>query len=259
VTDAPATVVHAYGVVAAGARPDLPPGLGDCPVTTLDVAGLQVLVSRLPEASYGERAWQEHAEDLAWLGEVVAEHHRVVQAVAEQVDVVPLRLAPGHHDEEALVAALEPRAAELAQALELVRDRVELGVKAFAGEPSPPAAEAPRPASGRDYLTRRSRAAQAEEGRRDAQDQAVAAVHRAAQELAVDSRVNAPQDSALSGRSEVMLLNAAYLVPRADEDRFRSRIAQLEEEARSLGLELECTGPWPPYNFTAPPREQEAS
>jgi len=42
-----------------------------------------------------------------------------------------------------------------------------------------------------------------------------------------------------------MVLNGAYLVPR--EAPFASLVA--EQEGRSAALELELTGPWPPYNF----------
>jgi hypothetical protein len=60
------------------------------------------------------------------------------------------------------------------------------------------------------------------------------------------------QTPELSGRSEEMLLNAAYLVP-ARAGRFEGAVAELQREYGELGVSFEVTGPWPPYNFV--PRE----
>jgi gas vesicle protein GvpL/GvpF len=44
-----------------------------------------------------------------------------------------------------------------------------------------------------------------------------------------------------------MLFNGAYLVE--DRARFEEALAALAEDYRESGIELELTGPWPPYNF----------
>jgi hypothetical protein len=46
-----------------------------------------------------------------------------------------------------------------------------------------------------------------------------------------------------------MILNGAYLVPRAEATAF-ARLVE-EQQRRHAGLELEVTGPWPPYNFAS--------
>jgi hypothetical protein len=61
---------------------------------------------------------------------------------------------------------------------------------------------------------------------------------------------NQPQDAALSGRREQMLLNGAYLVSRSDERRFQELVAELADGPLGAGLLVELSGPWPAYNFT---------
>jgi hypothetical protein len=46
-----------------------------------------------------------------------------------------------------------------------------------------------------------------------------------------------------------MLLNGAYLVEAERVDGLRALVADLEERHRELGVRIELTGPWPPYNF----------
>jgi len=62
-----------------------------------------------------------------------------------------------------------------------------------------------------------------------------------------DGVLLAPQRPEVSGREEEMVLNGAYLV--ADRSRFEHALAGLARERREEGVELELTGPWPPYNF----------
>ena len=59
---------------------------------------------------------------------------------------------------------------------------------------------------------------------------------------------NRPQPRELTGRSEAMLLNGAYLV-RAGDDLLRGEVERLATEHSSNGVEYELTGPWPPHNF----------
>jgi hypothetical protein len=51
------------------------------------------------------------------------------------------------------------------------------------------------------------------------------------------------------------LLTASFLVPRTDEDAFRSGVAHqldLLDNGGAFGLAAEVSGPWPPYNFVGP-------
>ena len=242
-------VVHAYGLVPGTDGLSLPEGIDGRPVETMTVGSLSALISALDANRYGPQAWEEHAEDLAWINQLVNEHHRVLQQAVEQGDVLPLRLSTIHSDAPALKRAMEEHETELTAALERVRGHVEMGVKVYAADAASASTGQPRPASGRDYLTQRSSAARRQE--EDWARRQAGALHLH-EELALGSthsRVNEPQDSALSGRGEAMLLNAAYLVPRDDIETFVAQVSVLGERVAGSGLAVECTGPWPAYNF----------
>jgi len=61
---------------------------------------------------------------------------------------------------------------------------------------------------------------------------------------------NQPQDAVLSGRTEQMLLNGAYLVGRTDQARFLELVGEIADNSSTKGLSVEVSGPWPPYNFS---------
>lgn len=244
------TVLHAYGVMRAGDPAQLPDhGIGGAPVALVVVDEVAAVVGALPEGEYGEAVWRAHAEDPEWLGVVAAEHNAVLEALIDQTDVLPLRLPGLYRHREALEAELRANARPLGDAFAGVAGHVEWGVKVFLVE-EPAVPEPAKPASGRDYLTRKASASSRKEAARDRRAQLLLDAHEQLARAAADERVNAPQDPALSGRREPMLLNAAYLVPRADRDVFLEEADRLGERLATEGMLLEVTGPWPPYNFT---------
>lgn len=242
------TVVHAYCLVPADQSLALPDGIDGAAVTVVRVGGIAALTSELSTEAYGPDAWRAHAEDPRWLEHVASQHHQVLQAVVEQTDVLPLRLPGIHADVATLEQVLQEQQAALEHALDRVRGHVELGAKVFlvsrgAAEPEK------RPTSGRDYLARRSAEATTREEARLRRQKGVLDAHEAMAHASTHSVANPPQDPALSGRSEPMLLNAAYLVPRDRMDDFVAVAEQVHDGLARDGMTLEVSGPWPPYNF----------
>ncbi len=48
---------------------------------------------------------------------------------------------------------------------------------------------------------------------------------------------------------EKMILNCAVLINQTQIDEFQNSINQLKENYQDCGIIIECSGPWPPYNF----------
>ncbi|NEA25057.1 GvpL/GvpF family gas vesicle protein, partial [Actinomadura bangladeshensis] len=85
----------------------------------------------------------------------------------------------------------------------------------------------------------------ADAGRRVSEQ--AAAVHAELADHAVASRHHPPQDPRLSGRPGTQILNAAYLL---DEEQVEGFLAVTRAAGERLaGIEVEVTGPWPPYSF----------
>lgn len=251
------SVVHAYGLVADAPSLSLPEGVDGALVTLLRLGEVSVLVSELSAKDYGPEVWRAHAEDPKWLEHVARQHHAVLQAMVEQTDVLPLRLPGIHSDIATLEDVLRDQEAPLARALDTVRGHVELGAKVFlVDEGSTPGTEQ-RPTSGRDYLARRSAEATNREEARLRRQNLVLDAHESMAHASTHAVANPPQDSALSGRTEPMLLNAAYLVPRARLDDFVALAEQIHEGLAADGMTLEVSGPWPPYNFAATPDDMK--
>lgn len=229
-------------------------GVGGERVRAVRAAGLTAVVSTVDLAGFGEEALARNLENLTWLETVARTHHRVVEAVGGRGPVIPTRLATIHRDDDCVAAMLAERRTELRSALDRFAGRVEWGVKAYAASagtaPSAGVADEHDSSPGTRYLRqRRAQLSGRDEARRAVVEDAET-LHRALAQRAEADRRHPPQAAGLSGRSDWMVLNGTYLVP---EDAGAGFAAAVEELAqRYPRLDVELTGPWPPYSFAVP-------
>jgi hypothetical protein len=245
------TVHYVYGVLPVGQHPsDLAEGPDGVDVQLVEGHGLAAAVSELPVDRYGEEQFRTHAEDPVWLEKLATAHHRVLASIALHDDVVPLRMPTLCRSRQSVLELLDDRADVLKHSLTSVSGRVEWGVKLYA-ESRPAEQQQVAATSGKDYLGQRMAQGRTRDEERERRGDAVRACHDALSAVSVDAAVNAPQDRALSGRREPMVLNGAYLVNREDESDFLAVFdTQAAGPCREAGILAEITGPWPPYNFS---------
>jgi hypothetical protein len=155
--------------------------------------------------------------------EALWRHEEVVEALMEERDLLPVRFGTLVSDEDAAARAVTERRDELAARLDRVRGAVELAVRAHPREPEEPADHG----SGIDYMQAKARGVET-----------ARLLHEPLDFLARDSVV----------QSGAELLKAAYLVDREAVEGFVSLVERLGRV--HPGLDLVCTGPWPPYSFS---------
>jgi Gas vesicle synthesis protein GvpL/GvpF len=265
--------VYLYGVARNldPAALDGAAGVGGAPVRTVPAGALTALVSTVRLEEYGEAALRENLEDLAWLEATARAHHDVVDRAAHAAPTAPVRIATIYRDDARVAQVLTEQGGGFARALDRVTGRAEWGVKAYAHrqalEPTEPAdpPEPPQPAAtgagtagagtagagtagaGTAYLRRRQdeRRRRADAGRKVSEQ--ATAIHEGLAGHAVASRHHPPQDPKLSGRDGIQILNAAYLLDDGDAQAFAAAARAAGD--RYPGIEVEVTGPWPPYSF----------
>jgi hypothetical protein len=147
----------------------------------------------------------------------------------------------------------------LVDALQRLAGHTELGVKVYAAAPrtlrdqdndlGARRREGPQARAGGDYLRQRSAQLQRHADADAALEHACSEIHERLARLAVEAKLNPLQPPELSKREDQMLLNGVYLVAWDAFDEFREAVCRLSEEHGVEGLQVELTGPWPPYNF----------
>jgi len=248
---------YVYCVIGAARRPRLArvrsglPGMG--PVRLLEVErGLFMAVADAPLDRYGEAAINRGLSDLNWVSRAAVAHEAVVESFISETAVLPMKLFTIFTSDDRAIAHVRAERRRIAAAVKRVANHQEWGVRVVLDRTRATAAAPKKRMSagartGVDYLTRKK-------AQRDA-----------AVELATHARetVAALYDR-LAGRSRLakrrlasevpvqggpLLLDAAFLVPRARATSFQALTAR---ESRSLarhGYGLTVSGPWPPYSF----------
>ena len=284
----PARGVWLYAVTNSRGRETsggLPSGVADEPVRLIDAEGLTAAVGTVDLREFGEEALRRKLEDLDWLAGAARAHDRVINALARGGATVPVGLATVFADDDSVRAMLDERRANLSAALGRLAGRTEWGVKAYAasgaassvaegdgegegdgdgegeggssdgsegsGNSDASGADAGKEGAGTAFLKRKRAQLTRQQSAATAQAERAAHIHERLNRLSVSSRLYAPQNPALTGRREHMLLNGAYLVEDDGLEAFRATVTFLDAEARREGIHVELTGPWPPYSFTA--------
>jgi hypothetical protein len=195
-------------------------GLGGHPLRAIADGGLSAVVG-----DYDAINRRSSADEL-WA------YEGVVERLMADTTVLPARFGSLFPSELEARAMLRERGGVLADALDRVRDAVELAVRAgWSGDDDAPAigsGEARGTAYMRAQLERRRRARRAAD--------ALASL----EVLARESRIRQPPDASASAVG-------AYLVDRSRVDEFVGLVKDLGDNDENLSLS--CTGPWPPYSF----------
>jgi hypothetical protein len=225
-------------------------GVGGDPPRLLSHHGLVAVVSHVPEGDFAEEPLRAHLEDLDWLTAVARAHQGVIDALTTVTTPLPLRLGTVFRDDSGVRTMIESREGSFLRTLDRLEGRVEWGVKVYVeSEQAPreaPAAER-KPATGRDYLRQRSARTKSHEEMWQRAEEFATRLHDTLSACAQDSRLHAPQNPTLSGASGRNVLNAAYLVPRAESEEFVERVDRTKDGVP--GIRVELTGPWAAYSF----------
>jgi hypothetical protein len=244
-------------------------GVAGAPPKQLTHHGLVAVVSSVPEADFAEGPLRAHLEDLDWHTTTARAHQQINDALTVVTTPLPLRLATVFRDDSGVRAMMEAREADFLRTLDRLEGRVEWGVKVYVEpepepepepeepEPEEPGPKVPEPVetvrqepkavSGRDYLRRRRQQTRAHEDAWQRAATFASRLHEILSSYAEDSRLHAPQNAALSGASGQNVLNAAYLVSRAESEEFVELVDREKDD--TPGIRVELTGPWAAYSF----------
>ncbi len=183
--------------------------------------------------------------------EILRGHEDVLDALMKLTTVVPFKFGTILKDEKAASKMLRDNEEKFKKLLSKFTGREEWGLKVYAG-PEPKKLEMKRGklSRGTAYLLGRK---MEEESKNDAAAKlakTAEAIFQEAGEDAYEAKLNKTLPQKLTGRNKEMILNTAYLIEKEKVARFCKQVKKLVEKYKSAGIEIELSGPWPPYSFT---------
>ena len=248
---------YVYCVIAAEGRPKPVrarrglPGTG--PVRILDVDHrLYAAVADAPLDKYGAAAINQGLTDLDWVSRAAVAHEAVVESFIGETAVLPMKLFTIFTSDERALEHVRAERRRIAAVVKRVANHQEWGVRVVidrerAAVAAPKKKTAPAGRSGIAYLAqKKAQRDSVKELAANARETVAALYDRLAAKSRLAKRRLA---SELPAQGGPLLLDAAFLVPRARSASFE---ALASREARGLarhGYGLTFSGPWPPYSF----------
>lgn len=217
-------------------------GEGEHPVYTVHHGDLAAVVSDTPIRIYDPTR------------ENVLAHEFVNETVMKDHTVIPMSFGTIFRTQDDIVELLRSTYKALEDVLEKMQDKIEFGLKVLWNrdevvarleeedeEVSRLKGELGNGGQGSTYFARMQYGRLVEARLEERANDYVGDIHESLKPVAVASRSNKPI-------GERMILNAAYLVNRAEEDAFDDAVKDLSQKYEEV-LTFKYTGPWPPYNF----------
>jgi len=231
------------------------------PLEGLALGDLTAVVSAVSRREFIGPEAEDRLRDLAWVGPRALRHQAVVRDLMDQGPVIPVRFATLFSDAEALRARIARHQATLLAFLERTRDQAEWSIKALYDRKAALAriteralarsqAELTALAPGRRYFEEQKlrKAVESELGTTLAE--ACRRLYERLGETATDAcevRLRTKEQSSLTLD---MAANWAFLIARPALDGFRQRVDELSGDGNPGDLQLQLSGPWPPYSFS---------
>jgi len=253
-----ANATYVYCLVGSSAKPRLRrtlkglPGSGPIRLLTVDI-GIWLAVADVPLTAYGEKALKSRLGDLDWVSETAVAHERVVESFRSADAVLPMKLFTIFENDARAQGNIEENRQTIDRLIARVAKMDEWGVRLALDHSAPAvrsravASVSPRAASGASYL-RRKKAQRDDSMNRAKRAKAVAA--ELFDTLAIHSAEARKRPATeLPAGGGLLILDAAFLVPRTRSRRLMSAAARQARALTPQGYAVSVTGPWPPYSF----------
>src|SRR4051812_17530296 len=186
--------------------------------------------------------------------ENVLAHEFVNETVMREFTVIPMSFGTVFRSEDDVSELLRSTYQAFSDVLDKMKDKIEFGLKVLWDREKVVANterendeirrlkdEISRHTASSTYFARMQLGRLIESALEDMGTRYVADIHDQLRTVAVASRSNKPI-------GDRMILNAAFLVDRAQEQSFDDRVKETSRKYEDL-LTFKYSGPWPPYNF----------
>jgi len=190
-------------------------------------------------------------------------HEDVVDALMKQTTVVPFKFGTILKDEKAASKMLQDYGKRFKKLLSKFTGRAEWGLKVYTDnqefkkhlvqiEPKFKNLEVKgeKLSRGAAYLLGRKMEEELKDDIAARLAKVSEIIFQEAGKNAYEAKLNKTLPQKLTGKDKVMTLNTAYLVEGEKVAHFCKHVKKLIEQYKSMGLEIELSGPWPPYSFT---------
>lgn len=232
--------------------------------------GLYGVAGKVEDSEFGEQNLKKNLADLEWVKAKASTHEKIIEGVMEDTCVIPFKFGTLFNTDGGLKAMLEVYEKEFKAILEKLENKQEWGLKIYCDMEKLKAGitnreteileienEISSSSVGKAYFLKKKKAELIEQVVNEKINQYGRESFELLKELSSAARINRLLPREVTEREEDMILNSAFLVGNDNVHDFVGLADSLKTRHEDAGLLVDCTGPWPPYNFCGLPKQRE--
>ncbi len=211
---------------------------------------------------FGEVELKRNITDMIWLKVKAGLHEEIIENVMAHADVIPFKFGTLFNTESSLITMLEQHEREFEAILTKLAHKQEWGLKIYYNREKLKANlenenpeiltienEVNSSSAGRSFFLRKKIEQITEKSLNKKINECGRECFELLEKISFDASVNRLLPKEVTEREDEMILNSAFLVDKDAAENFHNKINTLKMCYESMGFYLDCTGPWPPYNF----------
>jgi len=229
--------------------------------------GLYGVTGDVEDSEFGEENLKRNLVDLEWVRAKATTHEKVIEGIMKDTCVIPFKFGTLFNTNDGLKAMLEVYGEEFKTILGELKNKQEWGVKIYCdiqrlksgiADRQPEILEVEneiKSASvGKAYFLKKKKAELMEQAVNKKINQYGRESFALLKDLSSAARINKLLPKEVTEKEDDMILNSAFLVDSDSVLDFVGLANSLKTQYEDAGFSVDCTGPWPPYNFCGLPK-----
>ncbi|MCG2712397.1 MAG: GvpL/GvpF family gas vesicle protein [Candidatus Omnitrophica bacterium] len=266
------SLIYLYCVSAEKPKLNEAEGLVDN-VCFISYQGLYPVFSRVSPDEFSEKNLKKNLADLEWIKTKACNHEKVIEAVIKnsclprarrrQACVIPFKLGTLFHSEENLKAMLKKHKGEFKDTLKWLEGKEEWGLKIYCDgdklkenliQKDKELLDLDRQISaalpGKAFILKKKKAELLNTIVNKKLNESGQDSFERLRQYSISSGINKLLPKEVTERKDEMILNAVFLINKNKAADLADAVKEIKALYAGWGLSFDCTGPWPPYNFT---------
>ena len=224
--------------------------------------GLYAVAGRVERREFSVEGLRRNMNNFQWIKYMVGTHERIIERVAMDADIIPFRFGTLFNTDGSLNVMLEQHEDEFEAIFDRLTNKQEWGLKIYCDPVKLKAGlfgnrtkfleiedEIENSSAGKAYFLRKKKEAMIQKRINEKISLCNQEIFETLKDLSSDACITRILPKEVTEREDEMVLNAAFLVDKDGMDDFLKMAHTLKAHYESDGFLIDCTGPWPPYNF----------
>ena len=230
----------------------------------LSIDDMYAVVSEVAKDDFDRDNLKKNIADMEWLEKHVRIHESVIDAVMTEMELslIPFKFATVFYTKDSLKLFMIDYSDGLKKNLYYLSNKEEWGVKIFFNKEQMEKSildsdqdvkeldeKISSTSPGKAFFLKKKKTELVKNLIQSKTNEYVKDCYKNLKNISAQTKINKIQPKELSGKETEMILNVVFLVSVDNIPGFMDYVLDFRNKYSNKGFDMDCTGPWPAYNF----------